>query len=426
MGLARLGLRPRLSALYASSFAGIGVYMPFFPLWLEHRALSLSEIGLVLALPVVVRIVVTAPLMSLIDRSAGVRQLMITAHLFLIVIYAALAWTHGVWAIALLVVTMAAAQAPIIPTADLVVMEGVRRNPGLDYGRLRLWGSITFLLASVASGYLLGALDPDVVVGVLAALAAVGVGVSWLAVPSRTGSGEAARGPSPEGQIRERLPRSLVFVIAAAALVQASHAAVYAFGSIHWRETGMSSVTIGISGPSGWWPRSEFSRVSEWSSASGGPRSDFSPWGAGAAAIRFAAMTFEPGLLASFGLQALHGLSFGMTHLGTIAAVAWLAPENGRARVQGVLSAVLAFGTATSTVLSGMIFRSAGSGVFLAMVPLAAGGLACALLAARYAPDQPHKAGRAGEPGCRRSEGRVAVARQQQGSVQIDEARPCG
>ncbi|CAA9350197.1 MAG: Probable 3-phenylpropionic acid transporter, partial [uncultured Microvirga sp.] len=176
MGLARLGVRARLSALYAASFAGIGVYMPFFPLWLEHRALSVSQIGLVLALPVMVRIIVTAPLMGLIDRSTGMRRLMIAAHLALILVYAGLAWTEGVWLIALLVVAMAAAQAPIIPTADLVVMESVRRNPGLDYGRLRLWGSITFLIASVASGYLLGALDPDVVIGVLAGLAAVGLG----------------------------------------------------------------------------------------------------------------------------------------------------------------------------------------------------------------------------------------------------------
>lgn len=396
MGLARLGLRPRLSALYASSFAGIGVYMPFFPLWLEHRALSLSEIGFVLALPVMVRIVVTAPLMSLIDRSGGVRRLMITAHLVLIMIYAALAWTQGVWAIALLVAAMAAAQAPIIPTTDLVVMEGVRRNPGLDYGRLRLWGSITFLIASVASGHLLGALDPDVVIGVLAALAAAGIGVSWLAVPSRTGSGEGARGPRSKTQARERLPRSLLFVIAAAALIQASHAAVYAFGSIHWRETGVSSVTIGYLWAIG--VVAEIGIFASFGAVVGKRRAAFLflAVGGGAAAMRFAAMAFEPGLLASFGLQALHGLSFGMTHLGTIAALAWLAPETDRARVQGVLSAVLALASATATVLSGLIFRSVGTGVFLAMVPLAAGGLACALLAARAAPDQPHRAGEGG------------------------------
>jgi PPP family 3-phenylpropionic acid transporter len=37
----------RLSALYGACFAGIGVYMPFFPVWLEARGLDSSAIGVI-------------------------------------------------------------------------------------------------------------------------------------------------------------------------------------------------------------------------------------------------------------------------------------------------------------------------------------------------------------------------------------------
>ena len=68
-------LGPRLSALYAASFIGIGVYLAFFPVWLESRALSPALIGLIVAIPIVVRIVLTAPLLALADHSLGPRLL---------------------------------------------------------------------------------------------------------------------------------------------------------------------------------------------------------------------------------------------------------------------------------------------------------------------------------------------------------------
>lgn len=396
MDLARLGPGVRLSALYATSFAGIGVYMPFFPLWLEHRSLGPSAIGFVLAVPILVRIVATAPLMGLIDRGAGARRMMVAAHLGLILIYAALAFADGLPAIVLAVAVMATMQAPIIPTADLVVMNAVRENRGLDYGRIRLWGSITFLAASVASGHLLGAFDPDLVIGVLAALASLGCAVWWLSDPARDEPARETRGPDRSSAAPAPFPLSLRFVIAAAALIQASHAAVYAFGSIHWRESGASSEAIGYL-----WAIGVVVEIAvfAWLGRVVGRRRAafvFLAIGAAAATLRFAAMSLGPGLAASFALQALHGLSFGMTHLGTIAALAWLAPQTGRARAQGVLSAALAFGSAGATLLSGLIFRNAGGWVFLAMAPLAAAGGVCALLAARTAPAYPQRAGEGG------------------------------
>ena len=52
----RLGPGLRLSALYGACFAGIGVYMPFFPMWLESRGLDASAIGVILALPILTRV----------------------------------------------------------------------------------------------------------------------------------------------------------------------------------------------------------------------------------------------------------------------------------------------------------------------------------------------------------------------------------
>jgi len=112
--------------------------------------------------------------------------------------------------------------------------------------------------------------------------------------------------------------------------------------------------------------------------------------------LRFAALAADPGLPATFALQMLHGLTFGATHLGAMAALALLAPEAARGRAQGVMSAAQALAMAAGTVASGPIFRAAGPAVFLAMVPLAAGGLLFALLAMRSFRAQPQSAGDGG------------------------------
>jgi MFS transporter, PPP family, 3-phenylpropionic acid transporter len=118
--------------------------------------------------------------------------------------------------------------------------------------------------------------------------------------------------------------------------------------------------------------------------------------GAVAALVRFGGLALSPGFGATLALQALHAVTFGTTHLATMAALSRLAPEGARGRAQGTLGALTAFVAATATVASGLIFRAAGPLVFAAMLPLAALGLALAILAWRSLRAQPQSEGEGG------------------------------
>ncbi len=120
-----------------------------------------------------------------------------------------------------------------------------------------------------------------------------------------------------------------------------------------------------------------------------GITSAYAPMGAVLVSDRVA----EP--LYAEGATLLHGVTFGASHLGIMAALSALAPEAARGRAQGVLGAALALAMAGTTALSGVVFRTAGAHVFLAMVPIAAAGLVFALLAARSLP-QPQRSGEGG------------------------------
>jgi PPP family 3-phenylpropionic acid transporter len=118
--------------------------------------------------------------------------------------------------------------------------------------------------------------------------------------------------------------------------------------------------------------------------------------GGAASVLRFLVLATDPGLGATFAVQALHGLSFGATHLGSMAALAALAPEAARGRAQGLLGSLSALAMAAATVGSGYVYGTAGSAVFAAMVPLGLAGIALTLYALRRNRIQPQSSGEGG------------------------------
>jgi MFS transporter, PPP family, 3-phenylpropionic acid transporter len=382
----------RLSALSASIFALIGVYMPFFPVWLEQRGLDGSTIGVILAVPIIVRIVVTAPLVALTEKGVDARVLLCVAQVCLAGIYLTLLSVSGALAIAVVVACAAVAQAALVPTADLVTTDAVREDPRLSYSSIRLWGSISFLVCSIGAGYVLQVATVDALVVALSVLALLSAAVA-LGVPINP----AARAAAVRERSRARLPPPLIWMIAGAALIQSSHAALYGFGSILWRGQGFADPTIGFL-----WAIGVMAEILLfWLVGRGlgrgfGRRLDgvrLMLLGAAGAVIRFAGLAFEPGLAMTLMLQSLHGLSFGAAHLGIMMTLTALAPAGGRGRAQGLFAAGMATAMAFGMITSGWLYQSLGPSIYFAMVPVAATGALCVLVAARYLKAQPQSSG---------------------------------
>ena len=375
----------RLGLLYAVVFVEIGIAMPFMPIWLNALGLDARVIGLLLALPIAVRIVATAPLMALIDRGIGARRLLAAASIVLALTYGLMPAAAGLGAAALaaVIVLNAVAGAPLVPSIDYLTLAAVRRSARLDYARIRLAGSVGFLAANLAGGALLGVLGERFAVPVLlTALACVAAAVAG------RGRGEAeprqVRAPNGTGP---RLPGTLVLSIAAAALIQSSHAAIYAFGSIAWSTGGVPAGWIG-----GLWALGVAAEIALFAGVGRLPAGWRTPFrlialGGGAAVLRAVGLALAGDrLVALAGLQLLHALTFGATQLGAMAAVSRFAPDGARGRAQGTLSAASALASASATLACGAIYREAGGpATFLAMAPLALAGLGFAALAARRA-----------------------------------------
>lgn len=387
-GFSRL-LAARLSLMHALNFLGVGFYLPFFPVWLASKGLSDVDIGYVLAIPILVRVFVASSVTGLGDRLRP-NILLALLNALAVLVYFALAQQTQFLPIAILTALSAIALSGVVPLADVLTTEQVKAGALKDYGRVRLWGSVTFVLSNLAGGYLIaqhGAwLIPFVLAGSssLAALAA-------LQAPSPPGgiSPAVRQGASPAGF---RLPFWLA--VGAAACVNATHAALYAFGSLHWRSLGFSGEAIG------WlWAVAVLAEIAVFLvagsiAARGLAGLRWIALAAVAAALRFGAMSAEPGLTLTFLLQILHGATFGCAHLGSLAALSALAPEARRAAAQGRLVAAGALAMGLTTILSGYLYRLFGPGVFLAMVPVALLGLTLAVLAIHRARSDTGRGGR--------------------------------
>lgn len=384
----------RLGALQAASFASHGVYLPFFPVWLQSKALSPALIGIVVAIPIVVRILVSAPLLTLADRSFGARRLLLFSHLGQLVAFPLLLLADGSLAIIGLVAFVALAQAAIIPGNDLVVTNAVQRHPRLNYGRIRGLGSVAFFLSSIAAGYLVGAFGADAVIVALTLIPVLGMSATLIVVPQEPA--EAPVTAEGRGQAASpKLPKVLWLVMVAAAMTQGCHGALNAFASIYWQSLGFSDATIGY-----FWATGVIAEILVFivlgKTVGRGSGAGLILIGSAAAMIRFTILSLHPGLAATFALQAMHGLTFGATHLGTMAALTALSPPGARGRAQGIFGSLAALTMAASTIASGMIYREAGAAVFAAMAPLGAAGLVLTLMAIALLKAQPQRAGSGG------------------------------
>ena len=373
------GFALKLALFYAAYFLYGGIQLPFFPLWLEARGLSAREIGFVIAIPMVVRIVFTPLIGHQADRRSALKSTLVIAAGAGCVAMAVVGLVQGFVAIMAAVIVAAIAYAPLLSLSDAYAMNGLRvRNRA--YGPVRLWGSVSFIVGNIGAGSLLGFIEP----GQLIWLVVAGLFVTFMAAVALV----PLEPNPPRSETVMHSPRSLwrnpafVLVAAAASLTQSSHAFYYGFSTLEWRAMGVSGTVIGVLWGIGVLAEVLLFAVSSRFAA-------LAPtlmiaFGAFGAVIRWAAMALDPPPAWLAAIQVLHAASFAATHIGAMAFLARAVPRELAATAQGTLATVGGILTASATGISGLIYAASGSLTYLMMAAMAGVGCVCALAARRF------------------------------------------
>ena len=365
----------KLGLFYAACFLFGGIQLPFFPLWLEAKGLDAGTIGIVIAVPMIARIVAVPIITRVADRRRAIK-----ATLVIIAAVGALAMTvvglvQGAVAILVAFTIAAVAFAPMLSLSDAYALNGLGAR-GRAYGPVRLWGSVAFIVANVGAGALLGVIDPVHLIWLIVAALVI----TTLAAINLD-SLDAALSPADQPQASPRqLWRNPAFlaVAAAASLTQGSHALYYGFSTMEWRAAGISGITIGVL-----WAIGVLAEIVLFAFSA---RLAIGPTmllmlGATGAILRWGAMAFDPPIALLLPLQLLHAASFGAAHLGAMGFLARAVPRELAATAQGLVATVSGIVMASATGLSGLIYAASGSFAYLAMAAMGLAGFACALTA---------------------------------------------
>ena len=378
----------RLSLFNAVLFLGSGIQLPFLPLWLKDKGLTDAQIALVVALMMAVRILAmplgtswpTSPAPARGDHRLRLRRLPRPISLLHVM--------SGFWPILVTAMLAAALLAPVVPLTETLAVEG-SAHYGLDYGRIRLWASLSFLSGSLVAGALLEFIPVSWVILLIAAAQGLGALVTLRCrptsrVPRRTAASRSSLRPS----LAVVGAASFIVFMLAAGLGQASHGFLYAFGSVYFEHLGYSKFVIGML-----WAASVLAEVTMFAFSNRFYRAfgSVAAHHAGHGACRAALDHHGARPAARHALRWCRRCmraSFGLTHLGTMHYIRERVPANMRNTAQGLYS-VLSSGMLLSGTMwaSGTLYGALGGGAFFVMAGISALACGLAVLLRRSAPE---------------------------------------
>ena len=367
--------------LYVTAFAAVGAAAPYLPVYYQSLGLSLDVIGLLAAVAALCALIAAPAWGLLADQVAGSRLVLVAAAGAATVCAVGLGLASAPALVAVIAVLYALSFAGIAPMLDAYALDQVADNHH-RYARFRVWGSASFVVATVAVGFLIQQTELRSMFIALVLCLVVSAALASM-LPSRT----SAHVQRSLGGLRVVLrTRTLVVFVGAALVAWSASTMVNGFLSIY---------LISLNAPA---------------SLVGGA------WALGAV-VEVPVMIAFPVLAARFGLSrlivlgatlllarvlvlvvtadpyiatlamTLHGAGYALLLVGGVTYVARYAPSGSAATAQGVLAGVVAgLAQAIGPGLAGLIAGVTGiHGMFLfAAVASAFGIVAVALAVMRF------------------------------------------
>jgi PPP family 3-phenylpropionic acid transporter len=239
-GSAIPGLIP-LAGVYALFFAVAGALMPYLPVYLQYRGLTLAEIGLVLGLGMALKVVAPHLWAALAERTGQRMRLVRLGVLAGLLVFSLLPLApDAFWPLAALLLAYQFVWNAVLPQFEAVTLNHLGAKAGA-YGRIRLWGSIGFVIAVLGAGAFTERVGIEwlvPVVGVMMLLLFAQCATVAESLSKRVSGAVGESGTRSPFAAHLLRPAVIAFLISAA-LMQASHGPYYVFFTLHLESLGM-------------------------------------------------------------------------------------------------------------------------------------------------------------------------------------------
>jgi PPP family 3-phenylpropionic acid transporter len=368
----------RLRLFYFLYYGGVGAFLPYFAPYLRGLGFSGREIGAVQMVAPLVAAPAALGWAAVADRIGSPTRALRIAALWAAATIAFLPFARTPWTLAMVLLAQSLAASAVVPLVDSVAVEWVQSRPGHSYARIRLFGSLGFVALAQGLGLALAARGdrPGDVLVPLSVVACV-AGYALLARHLPTTTPPPSR-PSLADVSALLHDRRLLALLGICALHWAGCAPFHLFYGVLVRDHGLTAGYTGLGMSVGVGAEIAFLLLF--------PRLEGRLSLGALFAVAFAGTSLRWVLVSRadtaatlVGLQALHGLTFGLFWGTAVKAMSIAVPSRLRATGQALFSAVVfAGGNAAGYGLSGAGYDRYGSAgplfawaAALELVPLA-------------------------------------------------------
>ena len=354
--------KSRLALFYALFFALTGCIMPFWGLYLQHLGFGADEIGALIASFSAVRIFAPNVWAWLGQRLDSPLQMVRAAGVLTAICFSAIWIAQGFWQVLAVMALYGFFWSATLPQYEVLTMRLID-NCLEQYSRIRLWGSIGFVVAVLVVGWLLDYISVRWLPLLMLTLM-IGILLNSFGIPDyrRSPSGNVVRA-SLLPLLRQ--PVVLAFV-GVNFLLQVSHGPYYTFYSIYLQGLGYSGAAMGGLWALGviaevllFWKIGFFLRQASLRS--------WLLWSLGLTALRWMMVAALPdSLVVMLVAQLFHAFSFAMLHAVCIRYVPVLFPDSLQGQGQALYSSVgFGLGGALGAWGSGQLWGMGGLPVFM-------------------------------------------------------------
>lgn len=347
----------RMALNYLFFFGAIGAFWPYLGPHLRSLGLSGTQIGTLSALPPIAVALLAPAIGAFADRRAQHRRVLRLLLLPCALAVALLSQATGFAAVLALYIVWSASAAAIMPILDSYAIT-IGEAANTSYGRLRLFGTLGYMVAVMVVGWLLPMLPKGSFLLIYAGLLLMLVVTSGGLPASQTRAQAAS--PPMRIDLRAVLAQpALAAMLAVSFLTAVGMSTLGNFFGIHMSELGAGTALIGVANfiialseipvmlSAGWLQR-KFGNQRLIAIA------------LGAYVLRYALYAAVPSAEWVLAIQLLHAPTYAIYLVASIRRVYDLAGRNQAATMQSVLAAAMAAGSVLGALLNGALADAFG------------------------------------------------------------------
>ena len=234
-------LHNRLSRFYFIYYFFVGAFVPYWGLYLQSEQFTAADIGILMSLFQISRIFAPNFWGWLADHTGKRAQwIRLTAFLGLCG-FTAVFWAHGFFWLFFVMAALSLFTSSTLPLAESLTLAHLATTNG-HYSRIRMWGSLGFIVAAVVLGFLIDAAGISSLLWFLLAVQISLFALSYT-LPEPVVSPHEHDHFSIWQVIRQP---NVVALLVGCSLMVTAHGVLYNFYSIYLSEHGYSKGTIGL------------------------------------------------------------------------------------------------------------------------------------------------------------------------------------